>query len=290
MRRQHARFCKIEWTGLDVHPATQHQCCAMNAIKGPGWAAPAKPAVLPPGAPAPRAAVPVPQEEQAAPNRPQPLGLRQDPPQEPSKDEPLPATLLSGPQLEELGGLRAAQHLSSVFHQWQAQGLPHSQGLSQTVALFLAFSKAEFVRATLKELETLPITLIYPLELQLRVMERAPHFWPAVRLGQVVVNKEALAKGERIQAGRPFRVHYSKTMTLKSFALLTPGQPGYIFEPSATGTYGMQLDAPGTWSFAVRAQVPSGEVLDTFSVVVRPAGGQVAVPDAAETGVSRSHG
>jgi hypothetical protein len=180
---------------------------------------------------------------------------------------------LPAPEVEQLGGLRGAVHMARLLQHWGAQGKEHPAAVADAATMLMTFQRPEIARSVFRELDRAPITHVYPLQIQLSIMEQSPGFWPNVTRGTVVENKDALKDGERIQAGHSFRLHFPTTMKLKSFALITPGQPGYEFEPVRPGVYRMQVDTPGQWSFALRAEVAGKQVVDTFEVHVHDVGG-----------------
>jgi len=144
--------------------------------------------------------------------------------------------------------------------------------VQDAAALLLSFARPDAARAVLKEMDRAPIKAAYPLELQLALVDRAPDFFPNVTRGPVVENKDALARGDRILAGHDTRVHFPSTMKIKAFALLSPGQPGYEFEPLRTGAYRLLVDSPGEWTFALRGDAPGKSMIDTFTVRVKTPG------------------
>jgi hypothetical protein len=179
-------------------------------------------------------------------------------------------------EVENLGNLRGAVHMARLVNHWGKAGVPQEQAVQDAATVLLQFTRPEMARSLFRELDRAPVGHVYPLQIQLAILDQVPGFWPNVSRAPVIENKDALVAGQRIQAGHPFRVHLPATMKLKSFALLTPGQPGYEFEPLRNGVYRMLVDTPGRWTFAVRADLKGKQVVDTFDVDVQEPGGAAA--------------
>lgn len=175
-------------------------------------------------------------------------------------------------QVEPLGSLRAAVHLVRLMDHMEANGTAHDQVVQHAARLLLSFSNPATIHGVLHELEQAPVYNVYPLELEMALLDHAPRLFPNTSRGNVVANKEELAGSPRTKAGHDCRLHLPRTMKLTAFALLTPGQPGYEFEPVRPGIFRLLVDTPGEWSFAVRAQQGLDILIDTFTVVVRDAG------------------
>ncbi|MEW5849137.1 MAG: hypothetical protein AB2A00_09990 [Myxococcota bacterium] len=176
---------------------------------------------------------------------------------------------LSPTEVEQLGNIRAAVHMVRLMDHWARAGVTKEQVLSDASQMLLGFSRPEAARSVLKELERAPIKTVYPLELQLSLLDQVPGFFPNVSRGHVVDNKERLEKGDRVLAGHDCRVHVPSRAKVKSFALLTPGEPGYEFEPLKPGVFRLLVDTPGEWTFALRAELAGQATIDTFTVKVR---------------------
>ncbi|MBI5498143.1 MAG: hypothetical protein HY904_24285 [Deltaproteobacteria bacterium] len=179
---------------------------------------------------------------------------------------------LSPAEVEQLGSLRGAVHVARLLQHWGNSGMDQGQATHDAAQMLLAFARPEQARGVMRELERAPITHVYPMQIQLQIMEEHPEFWPNVSRGPVVENKDALAQGDRVMAGHNFRVHVPTTMKLKAFALLGPEKPGYEFEPVRSGVYRMLVDTPGSYTFAVRGEVAGKQLLDTFQVTVHQPG------------------
>jgi hypothetical protein len=189
---------------------------------------------------------------------------------------------LSPPEVENLGSMRAAVHMVRLMDHWHRLGLDRGQVVNDAAAMLMAFSRPESARGLMRELERAPIHAAYPLEIEMTLVDQVPGFFPNVERGPVVTNKEVLEKGERIRAGHDCRLHFPTTMKLKSLALLTPGQPGYEFEPLRPGVYRMLVDSPGDWTFAIRAEKGGQSLVDTFTVRVGDPGAvETAAPEPA---------
>jgi hypothetical protein len=174
-------------------------------------------------------------------------------------------------QVEHLGNLNGSIHLSRLLEHWSRTGTPRDSAVEQAAALLMGFRQREVARAVFRELERAPIGNVYPLQIQMRIMETAPDFFPHVTIRSAIENKDALQRGARILAGHDVHVHVPRNMKLKAFALLSDGKPGYAFEPLRTGVFRLVVDTPGQWTFAVRGEVNNEQVLDTFVVGVRAA-------------------
>lgn len=196
------------------------------------------------------------------------------------KDHDLFDPNLSAPEVEGLGNLRGAVHMVKLLDHWKQNGVEKSQAVQDAAALLLSFSRPEAARGVLRELDRAPIKAVYPLEVQMALVDLVPDFFPNVSRGTLVENKEALERGDRVLAGHDTRIHFPTTVKLKSFALLTEGRPGYEFEPLRPGLFRLLVDTPGTWQFAIRGEQSGKSVIDTFTVNVRSPGAlNVKAPD-----------
>lgn len=179
---------------------------------------------------------------------------------------------LSPVEVERLGNLRAAVHMVRLMDLWKSSGAGRDEVISQAATMLMGFSRPEATRGVVRELDRAPIHSVYPLQLELALVDQVPGLFPNVERGHVVQNKDILAKGERIKARHDCRLHLPSTMKVKAFALLTPGQPGYEFEPVRSGVYRLLIDTPGEWTFALRAEKAGQSLVDTFTVSVRDPG------------------
>jgi hypothetical protein len=175
--------------------------------------------------------------------------------------------------LESLGSLHAAVHLVKQMHHWGAENGASSSDAAQRAAQLLAqFSRPETARAVARELDRMPIYNVYPLQVQMALMDLAPGLMAGWEHGEVVENRKALDEGGRVLAGHASMVHVPPTFTVTAMALLSDGQPGYVFEPQRRGVFRLEVDTPGRHTFALRAVRGEQTVVDRFTVDVREPG------------------
>ncbi|MFH1807755.1 MAG: hypothetical protein ABIJ09_03365 [Pseudomonadota bacterium] len=187
---------------------------------------------------------------------------------------------LEPPDIERLGSIQGAIHMVRLADHMEDDGLDRDAIIDKAVRKLLGFARPDQVKKMLGEMNTAPIKQVYPLEVMLRILDEKPDFWPKVSRGEVLLNRDALATGERVMAGHEFRVKYPADYKIKAFALLGGEHPGYEFAPYKNGMYRMVVDEPGTWTFALSAERKGMTVVDTFSVTVHEPGKLGAAPTA----------
>ena len=166
---------------------------------------------------------------------------------------------LDSKAVEELG-LKASGHMVRLFDYWRQEGLDRSMTIEKSATLLNGFRNVSKIRQVLREMETNPIRDIYPLEVMLQIAEKTPQKLPGVSLGSVIQNVDHINDAQLAQVGHPFVFEIPEKYRIKSFAILGGHRPGYAFGPCPKeGHFQMQIESPGTWSFACLA-VPTTQV------------------------------
>lgn len=176
-------------------------------------------------------------------------------------------------QVEALGNLHAAVHLvKRMHHRVASEGQAPHEAAQEAAAVLMGFARPDQARAVCRELERLPIYSVYPLQVQMALMEASPQLLPGWGRGTLVENRSALADGGRVLAGHACHVQVPTTVKLTGLALLSAGEPGYEFEPLRRGAFRLVVDAPGTWEFALKGSKGAQTLVDQFTVTVRAPG------------------
>lgn len=178
-------------------------------------------------------------------------------------------------QVERLGSIRSAIHMVRLTDHWEESGFDRSTIISKAADKLCGYARTDQLKKTLGEMDSAPIKQVYPLEVMLHILDTTPAILQRVRRGEVLVNRETLARGEGVQAEQEFLVEYPDDYKIKSFALLGGGQPGYEFTPHKNGVYRMIVDSPGEWTFALSAERRGETLVDTFTVRVADEHGHV---------------
>ncbi len=198
---------------------------------------------------------------------------------QPERSEESGADLGGGPrarvgaadvEARELGAmsvLLAADHLSLRMAQRRGQ-VSRAELIDEVCSLLLGTESADFVRKVLAVLaEQQRVLDIYPLELLSRALERRPDLVDSHRFTPFVRNRHELAAGV-FRVEEPIRLELPLAAQLKSMALAGGGSPGYHLYPGSLTQYVLELGAPGTFTFLLRAEVRRESVIDRVTVTV----------------------
>lgn len=170
----------------------------------------------------------------------------------------------------ELGGmsvLLAADHLALRMAQRRGQ-VPRAELIEEVCTLLLGTESADFVRKVLAALsEQQRVLDIYPLELLSRALERRPDLVDSHRFTPFVRNRREL-ESSVFRVEEPIRLELPLAAQLKSMALAGGGSPGYHLYPGPLTQYVLELGAPGTFTFLLRAEVRRESVIDRVTVTV----------------------
>lgn len=176
----------------------------------------------------------------------------------------------AGVDARELGAmsvLLAADHLTLLLAQRRGQ-VPREQLIDEVCTLLLGTESPDFVRKVLAALsEQQRVLDIYPLELLSRALERRPDLVDSHRFTPFVRNRHALATAV-FRVEEPITLELPLSAQLKGMALAGGGSPGYHLYPGPPTEYRLELGAPGTFTFLLRAEVRRESVIDRVTVTV----------------------
>lgn len=166
-------------------------------------------------------------------------------------------------EAERRGVERTARHMVRLFEGWFLDDLPREECVERAARWLGGFERSDNVRKVLFELESQPIREVYPLEIMLKLFDVAPAHTTLVRPASFLGSCPALQQ-RRMYAGHPVQIPLSKSLRLKSFALVGGARPGYeLFPSSKAGQYTLQIDTPGTYTvalFAVQTEQTAGRL------------------------------
>lgn len=170
-------------------------------------------------------------------------------------------------ELAAMSVLLAADHLSVRMAQRRGQ-VPRAELIDEICTSLLATESPDFVRKVLAVLsEQQRVLDIYPLELVSHALERRPDLVDSHRFTPFVRNRQELAAGV-FRVEEPIRLELPLAAQLKGMALAGGGSPGYHLYPGPLTQYRLELGAPGTFTFLLRAEVRRESVIDRVTVTV----------------------
>ena len=163
-------------------------------------------------------------------------------------------------ELGRMGNVIATRHLLTLLMRRRAD-LRRNEVIEEVTRLLMDLNDGPLARRLLLQMTEIErIIDIYPLEVIVRMMERAPNILPRFEFGPVVLNADELtARTWPVGEVVPLRVPLN--MRLKGFALSGGGTPGYTLAPGPLATYWLEMGAPGSYSLLFR-----GEVRRTYRV------------------------
>lgn len=166
-----------------------------------------------------------------------------------------------------MGNLIATRHLLALLAKRRTDR-PRAEVIDEVASLLLALEEGPYARRLLLQMAEIGrIVDIYPLEVMVRIMERAPAALPGVQFGPIVLNATDI-EARTWPVGEVVELRVPLNLRMKGFALEGGGSPGYAFAPGPPAAYWLEIGAAGTYSLLVRGEVRKSIRVDRVTVNV----------------------
>jgi hypothetical protein len=106
---------------------------------------------------------------------------------------------------------------------------------------------------------------IYPLEVLIYVLERAPDLVPDMRYDPFIKNKAKL-EAATFEVEQPIRIEVPLSIRVRAFALIGGGYPGYCLQPGAPDEYLIEFGDAGSFTIALRGELRNKSLIDRVTL------------------------
>jgi hypothetical protein len=112
---------------------------------------------------------------------------------------------------------------------------------------------------------------IYPLEVLVYLLERAPEYLTKHDFEPFVRNRDALMAGS-FAVGDSIEIKVPLALKMRAFALDGGGNPGYTFAPGPPGAYFVEFGQAGCYPLLLRGEIRRQSHIDRFTLQIHDIG------------------
>jgi hypothetical protein len=169
--------------------------------------------------------------------------------------------------IRQMGSLIAARHLMALLARKTREG-DRKSVIEEVGALLLGLEDAQLARRLLFTMsEVGRIVDVYPLEVLVHLLEKAPEFLSGLSFGSVVLNKKEL-ESRSFEAGELIVLKVPLALRMRGFAISGGGSPGYVLVPGPPAEYHLEVHTAGRFALLLRGEIRKAGVVDGVQIQV----------------------